>query len=129
MLIIQGHEIDFDVSCPADMQRYMDAEMAMYRAAEAVPPMPSDPSALATRAGMQAYQANLAAQCKLLTDFIDAVFGDGTCNALLGPKTSLSTLLDVVEGLHDAVAEQGKQIAKRMEAYRPNRATRRKAAK
>ena len=29
----------------------------MYRAAETVPPMPSEPSALATMAGMQAYQS------------------------------------------------------------------------
>lgn len=129
MLIVHGHEINFDVTCPADMQRYMDAEAAMYRAAETVPPMPSEPSALATMAGMQAYQSNLAAQCKLLTDFIDAAFGDGTCNALLGPKTSLSTLMDVVDDLRDAIADQGEQIAKRMETYRPNRATRRKAAK
>ena len=68
-------------------------------------------------------------QCKLLTDFIDAAFGDGTCNALLGPKTSLSTLLDVMDALRDAISNQGTQYAQRLAAYKPNRATRRKAAK
>lgn len=94
MLTVLGKEIDFDVTSPADMQRYLDAEAAMQRAAASLPPDPN-PAAMATMEGLRAYQDYLAAQCKLLTDFIDTAFGDGTCNALLGPKTSLSTLLDV----------------------------------
>lgn len=128
MLTVLGKEIDFDVTSPADMQRYLDAEAAMQQAAAALPPDP-DPAAMATVEGLQAYQARLAAQCKLLTDFIDAAFGDGTCNALLGPKTSLSTLLDVMDALRDAIRSQGAQYAQRVAAYKPNRATRRKAAK
>ena len=128
MLTVLGNEIDFDVTSPADMQRYLDAEAAMQQAAAALPPDP-DPAAMATVEGLQAYQAHLAAQCKLLTDFIDAAFGDGTCNALLGPKTSLSTLLDVMDALRDAITSQGAQYAQRIAAYKPNRATRRKAAK
>lgn len=128
MLTVLGKEIDFDVTSPADMQRYLDAEAAMQKAAAALPPDP-DPAAMATREGLQEYQAHLAVQCKLLTDFIDAAFGDGTCNALLGPKTSLSTLLDVMDALRDAISGQGVQYAQRLAAYKPNRATRRKAAK
>lgn len=128
MLTVLGKKIDFDVTSPADMQRYLDAEAAMQRAAASLPPDPN-PAAMATMKGLQAYQDYLAAQCKLLTDFIDAAFGDGTCNALLGPKTSLSTLLDVMEALHDAISSQGVQYAQRFAAYKPNRATRRKAAK
>ncbi len=127
MLTVLGKEIDFDVTSPDDMQRYLEAEDAMHQAAEALPPDP-DPAALATREGLLAYQANIAAQCKLLTDFVDAAFGDGTCNALLGPKTSLATLLDVMESLRDAITGQGVQYAQRLAAYKPNRATRRKAA-
>lgn len=128
MLTVLGKEIDFDVTSPADMQRYLDAEAAMQTAAAALPPDP-DPAAMATMEGLQAYQASLAAQCKLLTDFVDAAFGDGTCNALLGPKTSLSTLLDVMDALRDAITSQGAQYAQRLAAYKPNRATRRKASK
>ena len=128
MLTVLGKEIDFDVTSPADMQRYLEAEAAMQKAAAALPPDP-DPAAMATMEGLQAYQEHLAAQCKLLTDFIDAAFGDGTSNALLGPKTSLSTLLDVMDALRDAITSQGAQYAKRLAAYKPNRATRRKAAK
>lgn len=128
MLTVLGKQIDFDVTSPADMQRYLDAEAAMHEAAANLPPA-QDPAAMATLEGLQAYQLNLAAQCKLLTNFIDAAFGDGTCNALLGPKTSLSTLLDVMDALRDAITNQGAQYAQRLAAYKPNRATRRKASK
>lgn len=128
MLTVLGKEIDFDVTSPADMQRYLSAETAMHEVAAALPPAP-DPATMATMEGLQAYQEHLAAQCKLLTDFIDAAFGDGTCNALLGPKTSLSTLLDVMDALRDAITSQGTKYAQRLAAYKPNRATRRKAAK
>lgn len=128
MLTVLGKEIDFDVTSPADMQRYLAAETAMHEAAATLTPAP-DPATMATMEGLQAYQEHLAAQCKLLTDFIDAAFGDGTCNALLGPKTSLSTLLDVMDALRDAITSQGTKYAQRLAAYKPNRATRRKAAK
>lgn len=128
MLTVLGKEINFDVTSPTDMQRYLDAEAAMRKAAAALPPDPN-PATMKTMEGLQAYQAHLAVQCKLLTDFIDAAFGDGTCNALLGPKTSLSTLLDVMDALRDAISGQGVQYAQRLAAYKPNRATRRKAAK
>lgn len=128
MLTVLGKQIDFDVTSPADMQRYLDAEAAMHEASADLPPA-QDPAAMATLEGLQAYQANLAAHCKLLTNFIDAAFGDGTCNALLGPKTSLSTLLDVMDALRNAITSQGAQYAQRLAAYKPNRATRRKASK
>lgn len=128
MLTVLGKEIDFDVTSPADMQRYLAAETAMHEAAATLLPAP-DPATMVTMEGLQAYQEHLAAQCKLLTDFIDAAFGDGTCNALLGPKTSLSTLLDVMDALREAITSQGTKYAQRLAAYKPNRATRRKAAK
>ena len=31
----------------------------------------------------------MAAYVRLLTDWIDGIFGDGACNKLLGPKTCL----------------------------------------
>lgn len=71
MLTVLGKEIDFDVTSPTDMQRYLDAEAAMRKAAAALPPDPN-PATMKTMEGLQAYQAHLAVQCKLLTDFIDA---------------------------------------------------------
>lgn len=128
MITVNGHEIDFDVTAPEDLQRYLAACETMDKAAAILPPMPS-PEAMASPAGIRAYTAYITGQCKLLTDFIDAAFGDGTCNALLGPKASLDTLMDVADALRDAISAQGQSVGKRIASYMPNRSTRRSAAK
>ena len=121
MITVKGYQIDFDITAPGDLHRYLAAAKAMDEAAAKAPPMPAA-EALASRAGLQAYTDYIEGQCRLLTDFVDAAFGDGTCNALLGPKTSLDGLLDVVDGLRDAVSAQGQQAGERLAAYLPNRA-------
>lgn len=128
MITVNGHEIDFDVTAPADLQRYLAACETMNRAAAILPAMPAS-EAMASPDGLRAYTAYITGQCKLLTDFIDDAFGDGTCNALLGPKASLETLMDVADALRDAISAQGQSVGKRIAGYMPNRATRRAAAK
>lgn len=128
MIKVKGHEIDFDITSPADLQRYLAASDAMEQAAADLPPMPK-PDEMASPAGIRAYTAYITGQCKLLTDFIDAAFGDGTCNALLGPKTSLDALMDAVDALQEAISAQGQRAGERITAYLPNRATRRAANK
>ena len=128
MITVNGHEIDFDVTAPADLQRYLAACETMNRAAAILPAMPAS-EAMASPDGLRAYTAYITGQCKLLTDFIDVAFGDGTCNALLGPKASLETLMDVADALRDAISAQGQSVGKRIAGYMPNRATRRAAAK
>ena len=122
MLKVNGLELGFDITAPDDLHRYLDAAKAMDEAAASAPPLPKA-EALSTREGLRAYTAYIEGQCKLLTDFVDKAFGDGTCNALLGPKTSLSGLMDVVAALREAVAAQGQQAGERIAAYMPNRAT------
>ena len=128
MMKVKGHAIDFDITSPDDLQRYLAASDAMEKAAATLPPMPS-PAEMASPAGIRAYTAYITGQCKLVTDFIDAAFGDGTCNALLGPKTSLDALMDVTDALRDAIAAQGQRAGERITGYMPNRATRRAAQK
>ena len=128
MMKVKGYEIDFDITSPDDLQRYLAASDAMEKAAATLPPMPS-PAEMASPAGIRAYTAYITGQCKLVTDFIDAAFGDGTCNALLGPKTSLDALMDVTDALRDAIAAQGQRAGERITGYMPNRATRRAAQK
>lgn len=124
MITVKGCEIDFDITSPDDLQRYLTACDAMDQVAADLPAMPA-PEEMASPAGIRAYTAYITGQCKLLTDFIDAAFGDGTCNALLGPKTSLDTLLDVVDALREAISSQGQRTGARIASYLPNRATRR----
>lgn len=125
MITVLGHEIDFDVTAPADLDRYLEAMREMEQRTSGMPAMPEQAS-LGTADGIRAYTEYLRGQCMLLTDFIDAAFGEGTCNKLLGAKTSLDKLMDMVAALREAVTEQGEQAGEKLEAYAPNRATRRK---
>lgn len=128
MITVNGHEIDFDVTAPEDLQRYLTACETMDKTAANLPALPTS-EAMASPDGLRAYTAYITGQCKLLTDFIDDAFGDGTCNALLGPKASLETLMDAADALRDAISAQGQSVGKRIAGYMPNRATRRAAKK
>lgn len=128
MITVNGHEIDFDVTAPEDLQRYLAACETMDKAAASLPALPAS-GTMASPDGLRTYTAYITGQCKLLTDFIDDAFGDGTCNALLGPKASLETLMDVADALRDAISAQGQSVGKRIAGYMPNRATRRAAKK
>ncbi len=122
MITVNEHSIDFDITAPDDLRRYLDATDRIAAEAANAPAMPATDE-LGTRDGLHKYAAYIEGQCKLLTDFVDCAFGDGTCNALLGPKTSLDGLLDMVATLRDAVEEQGAQAGQRIAAYMPNRTT------
>lgn len=107
MITVLGHEIDFDVTAPADLDRYLEAMREMEQRASGMPAMPEQAS-LGTADGIRAYTEYLRGQCMLLTDFIDAAFGEGTCNKLLGAKTSLDKLMDMVAALREAVTGAGR---------------------
>ncbi len=125
MITVNGTSIDFDITAPEDLRRYRAAGEKMTEAAAALPQAPADMSA---SGDFGAYIAFLEGQCKVLTDFIDEAFGQGTCDALLGPKTSLEKLLDVCDAIGAAVEQQGKEVGVKIKKYAPNR-TRRAAKK
>ena len=122
MLKIKGTEIDFDITAPEDLRRYRAAGEKM---AAAQLPEPPHPGKELTDADMDQYISYLEAQCRLLTDFIDEAFGEGVCDRLLGPKTSLEKLLDLCDALGAAVEEQTGAVGVKITRYAPNRATRR----
>ena len=122
MITVNGKEIDFDLTSPEDLRRYRDAGERMTQAAEALGGPPEDPS---SPAGFAAYITYLEQSCRMLTDFVDGVFGDGTCDALLGPKTSMERLLDICDDIGAALEEQGRRVGVKIQKYTPNRATRR----
>lgn len=117
-MTIRGQQIDFDLTAPEDALRYAKAMADMQDKANALPPQPTD---FNTPDAMQEYTQWLKAECEILTDFIDGAFGDGTCNSLLGKKTSIAKLNALCEELGDALALQGEQAAKELAPYRPNR--------
>lgn len=121
MLNVNGVEIDFDLTSPDDLRRYNAAGEKMTEAAEKLPPVAQD---LTTAEGFKSYISYIEAQCKLVTDFIDEAFGNGVCNKLLGPKTSLDKLLDVCTAIGGQIENQGKDIGVKIKKYAPNRAAR-----
>ena len=123
MIHVNGHDIDFDITAPDVLRRYLAACDALDEAGRNAPNAP-DVDTLGTLDGLRAYEQYITGQCRLLTDFIDAAFGDGTCNVLLGEKTSLDTLIDVCDDLREAVSAQGAKTGAKISAYRPNRSVR-----
>lgn len=124
MLKIREFEFDFDISAPEDLDRYLQSGAAMEEKKQHSPSIPMDTN---DPQYLEKYHAWLKSYCGILTDFIDDVLGEGACNQLLGPKTSLSGLLNVYDEICDAVTAQGDAIGRHLVKYTPNRATRRKA--
>lgn len=128
MLKVLGNELDFDITSPDDLDRYVAACEEMIQANES---LPAPPEAYDPAAGRDAfewtkvYRSWVRANCELITNWIDAIFGEGTANKLLGPKTSMNAILDVYDALEAAIADQGAATGARMRQFAPNRATRR----
>lgn len=123
MITVNGKELDFDLTSIEDLQRYRAAVERMSAAAAQAAQPPQD---TATSEGFAAYIDYIGQQCRLVTDFIDEIFGEGTCNTLLGPKSSLEKLLKLCSQISAAVDEQGRSFnGMLMQQYLPNRATRR----
>lgn len=125
MMKLRDLEFDFDISCPEDLERYLRCSEEMERRTADAPPMPTD---MTHPHGLRAYTDWMTAYVKLLTDWIDGIFGDGACNKLLGPKTSLSNVMSLCDEIGEAAARQGDAVGMQIRKYMPNRATRRKAA-
>ena len=60
--------------------------------------------------GLAAYKEWMTAYVRLLTDWIDGIFGDGACNKLLGPKTSLSAVISLCDEIGEAAVQQGNAV-------------------
>ena len=60
-------------------------------------------------------------ECKIIKDFLDYVFGDGTSKKLLGDKNSLIKCIDTFEDIIKARNEQVKSVETRLNKYSPER--------
>lgn len=122
MITVNGNELDFDLTSPEDLRRYTEAGEALNAASALIAPPPED---LASPTGFACYITYLDQSCRAVASFIDAVFGQNTCNRLLGPKSSLEKLLDLCDAISAALEEQGRRVGVKIQKYTPNRATRR----
>lgn len=62
--------------------------------------------------------------CKIIKEFLDYVFGDGTSKKLLKDKDSLSQCIDTFEDIIKARNEQYESVANRLNKYSPERLNR-----
>lgn len=65
--------------------------------------------------------------CKVVFDFFNRVFGEGTDKKIFGTKTNLIDCLKAFEQFVDAKTKQDKELEEISNKYSPNRATRRKS--
>ena len=64
-------------------------------------------------------------QCKLIFNFFDEVFGEGTSEKIFGNKTNLRECIKAVEALIDHVNKDTEEANKIINKYSPNRVERR----
>ena len=64
MMKLRGHEFDFDISCPEDLERYLRCSEEMTQKAASAPLMPAD---MTYPYGLRAYTDWMAAYVRLLT--------------------------------------------------------------
>ena len=60
-------------------------------------------------------------ECKIIKDFLDYVFGEGTSKKLFGDKDSLILCINTFEDIIKARDEQVKSIETRLSKYSPDR--------
>ena len=68
---------------------------------------------------------NIRKQCKLIFNFFDEVFGEGTSKKIFGNKTNLRECIKAVETLIDHVNKDTEEASKIINKYSPNRVERR----
>lgn len=122
MIKVNGIQLDFDITSPADVTRYKQAgeKMEAEGAKIQLPALEPDNPAF-----LDAYIDMLNAELRLFGNFLDDVFGDGVAARLLGGNPSLSKVAQINEALGLAMEEQGKAFGVRIQKYTPNRAARR----
>ena len=64
-------------------------------------------------------------QCKLIFNFFDEVFGEGTSKKIFGNRTNLRECIKAVEALIDHVNKDTEEANKIINKYSPNRVERR----
>jgi hypothetical protein len=122
MIEVNNIQLDFDITSPSDVLRYKQAgeRMEAEGANIALPTLaPDDPGFL------DAYVEMLNAQLRLFGNFIDAVFGDGVAEQLLGHNPSLNKVAEINDAMSAAMEAQGTEFGVKLQKYKPNRATRR----
>ena len=112
MLKINDVELELDLM-DADMaEKYEKAYRKMQKDVENIPKNLS-------------LAESIRKQCKLIFNFFDEVFGEGTSKKIFGNRTNLRECIKAVETLIDHVNKDTEEANKIINKYSPNRVERR----
>lgn len=67
----------------------------------------------------------LRIQCKIVDDFFDALFGDGTSRKMFGGKSNIKSHMEAFAQVAEAAMSCNSELAAITDKYNPNRAERR----
>jgi len=122
MIVVNGIELDFDITSPLDVKRYRDAGERMNEEGRKInlPAVAADDPAF-----LNAYVEMLNCELRLFGDFLDDVFGEGVAEQLLGSNPSINKVNKVLDAFGKAIEKQGNEFGITLQKYTPNRAARR----
>ncbi len=116
MITVNGTKLNFDITSPDCLKRYLSALQKLNS-------NKTEKTVKQNCNTIEEYTQLLEGECKAVTNFIDEIFGDGTCNALLGSEASLLQLFNVCESIAQQIQNQTSNATQKFTMYKPNRKT------
>ena len=101
---LKNKEFEFDIYDADTMERYEKGMADIQAKCENI-------------SGELSASGSIKAQCNIMFEFLDGLFGEGAARDIFGEKVSLTECLDVVDSLVDNVSEQKKAMQSRRAKY------------
>ena len=108
-MIINGVELDIDFTDADVIERIEKGRIKVEKQAEELEKSELNPA------------EGIRQECKMLKDFLDCVFGDGTSEKLFGNKNSLRDCIKAYEDIFKERDRQLNNLAEVMNKYSPDR--------
>lgn len=112
-MTINGYEIEADLTDADLIEKIEQGVNKIYEEAEKLKQLDKD-NEITTAEGIRQ-------ECKILKDFFDYVFGDGTSEKIFNGKDSLNLCLKAYEDVIEARDKQYDELEKKLNAYSPDR--------
>lgn len=112
-MTINGYEFDVDLTDADIVEKMEQGVQNLYEEAERLKELKKDEK-ITTAEGIRQ-------ECKVLKDFLDYVFGEGTSEKIFKGKDSLNLCLKAYEDVIEARDKQYNELNDRINAYSPDR--------
>lgn len=124
-IVIKGKEYPFSATSPKDLLRWDAARKEVTAKYAAIGQLAAgkkpDIPELKDMSELQMHAYFLEQCVRAMTDLIDGVLGDGTCNGIFGPEIDdFLYVVDVYDEFIDGLDKQGEALAERNKKYLPD---------